>query len=62
MKKDKNMSFRIDSTMLKKLHYIARYDGRSTNGYMLYMIRRIIKNFEKEHGEIELEEDETGNE
>ena len=62
MKKCKTMTFRMDANILKKLHYVARYDGRSTNSYVMHTIRQLIKNFEKEHGEIELEEDEIGNE
>ena len=37
-----------------KLHYIAKYYGRSANGEILYLIRQEIKAFEKEEGEIAL--------
>ena len=35
----KNLSIRIDETMLHKLHYIADYEGRSANGQVNILIR-----------------------
>ena len=35
-----------------KLHYIAKYEGRSANGEILYLIRQCIKEFESKDGEI----------
>ena len=40
-----------------KLHYISKYEGRSANGQILYLIRNCIKDFEKREGEIELPEE-----
>lgn len=38
-----------------KLHYIAKYEGRSANGQILYLIRQCIKAFEEENGKIEID-------
>ena len=32
--------------------YIAKYEGRSGNGQILYLIRQCIRDFESKHGEI----------
>ena len=53
MEKDKHLGLRIDSDTHSKLQYIARYEGRSINGEVLYLIRKEIERFEKEHGKIE---------
>ena len=55
MKKNKqcHIGIRYDDNVLhRKLHYIAKYEGRSANQHILYLIRRDIDKFEKEHGEI----------
>ena len=57
MKKLKHISIRIDATMLKKFHSVAEYHGRSASRQVLYLINQCIREFEKEHGEIEIEED-----
>lgn len=49
----KSVSFRIEEEMLKKLGYVADYEGRSLNSHVLVLIRESIKNFEAEHGPIE---------
>ncbi len=48
----KSISVRIDSEMLDKLHYIADYEGRSANGQIVVLIRKLIEEYESEHGEI----------
>lgn len=52
--KDKHLGIRIDNELHYKLHYIAKYEGRSGNGQVLYLIRKYIEQFEKQNGEIEL--------
>ena len=47
-------TLRIEAELLEKFGYIAEYDGRTKNGELLWMIRRLIAQFEQEHGEIEL--------
>lgn len=55
MNKQKDISIRIDEEVLKKFHYVSRYNGRSASGQILYLINQCIREFEKEQGEIELE-------
>ena len=56
MKKDKHLGLHIDSELHYKLHYISRYDGRSANGEVIWLIRQRIEAFEREHGRIEMPE------
>ena len=51
--KDKHLGLRIDSELHYKLHFISKYEGRSANGEVIYLIRKAIEEFEKEHGKIE---------
>lgn len=55
--KDKHLGLRIDSELHYKLHYISRYDGRSANGEVIWLIRQQIEAFERKHGKIELPDD-----
>lgn len=54
-KKDKHFGIFVDAETHGKLFYIARYEGRSGSGQILYLIRRCIAEFEKEHGKIDLD-------
>ena len=36
--------------MLKKLGYVADYEGRSVNSHVLVLIRESIRKFEEDHG------------
>ena len=58
--KGKHISIRFDVETHDKLFYIAEYEGRSGSGQILYLIRKCIAEFEKEHGKIELEQQENG--
>lgn len=49
----KSVSIRIEDEMLKKLTYVADYEGRSINSHILVLIRESIKAFESEHGDIQ---------
>lgn len=49
----KSLSIRIDDEMLKKLHQVADYEGRSANSQILVLIRRCIEVFEAQHGALE---------
>ncbi|MBQ2972584.1 MAG: hypothetical protein IJE16_08590 [Ruminococcus sp.] len=51
-KNNKHLGIEVDPQLHYKLHYISKYEGRSANGQILYLIRRNIKEFEKEEGEI----------
>jgi len=49
----KSVSIRIEEEMLRKLSYIADYEGRSINSHVLVLIRENIKAFEAEYGTID---------
>lgn len=52
-KEQKHIGIRLDDAVLHyKLHEIAKYEARSANGHILYLIRKDIERFEAEHGEI----------
>lgn len=48
----KSVSIRMEEEMLKKLDYVANYEGRSLNSHILVLIRGSIAAFEREHGSI----------
>ena len=48
----KSVSIRIEEEMLKKVGYVADYEGRSVNSHILVLIRESIRQFEAEHGAI----------
>lgn len=54
-KQNKHLGIEIDPELHFKLHYIAKYEGRSANGQILYLIRRCIRDFEAHEGEIRYE-------
>lgn len=56
MKRDKHLGITINSDMHQKLVYISEYEGRSMSGQILYLIQKNIRDFEKEHGPIEVQE------
>lgn len=58
-KNNKHLSIEIDPELHYKLHYISKYEGRSGNGQILYLIRRCIQQFEQENGKIPMPEQQT---
>ena len=56
----KHISSRFDTETDDKLFYIAEYEGRSGSGQIMYLIRKCIAEFEKEHGKIEWDENKNG--
>ncbi len=54
--KNKHLGILIDGELHYKLHYISKYEGRSGNGQILYLIRKMISEFEAQHGPIEMPE------
>lgn len=59
MNKKKHISIRVDSDFLNKFYYVARSNGRSGSGQILYLMRSLIDDFEKEHGKITPEDIES---
>lgn len=49
----KSVSIRMEEEMLKKLGYVAEYEGRSLNSQILVLIRNCIKDFEESNGKID---------
>ena len=49
----KSMSIHMEEEMLKKLGFVADYEGRSVNSHILVLIRESIRTFEQKHGEID---------
>lgn len=56
-KANKHLGIEIDKELHYKLHYISKYEGRSANGQILYLIRKTIAEFEKMNGEIKVPEE-----
>ena len=56
-KRIKNLGLRIDKETHDKIFFIASYEGRSGSGQILYLMRKYIAEFEKEHGKIQLDDD-----
>ena len=56
-KTNKHLGIEIDPVLHYKLHYIAKYEGRSGNGQVLHLIRQCIRDFESKQGEISLPEE-----
>ena len=49
----KSVSIRIEEEMLKKIAYVADFEGRSVNSHILVLIRKNIESFEAGYGKIE---------
>lgn len=58
-KNNKHLGIEVEPELHGKLKYIAKYEGRSVNGQILYLIRQCIKDFEAKNGVIELEKTEN---
>ncbi len=51
-KTNKHLGIEVDPELHHKIRYIAKYEGRSINGQVLYLLRQYIKEFEQREGEI----------
>ena len=51
-----HISIRMNRELHDKLQYVAAYDGRSMSKQILYLVTTCVRDFEKEHGPIQLEE------
>lgn len=56
-KSNKHLGIEVDPELHYKLHYIAKYEGRSGNGQILHLIRQCIREFESNNGEIPYQQD-----
>lgn len=48
---------RTDQKTIKKIKYIAEKNERSTTQEIVYLIKKEIENYEKEHGTINITEE-----
>ena len=53
-KNNKHFGIEVDPELHYKLCYIAKYEGRSINGQIIYLIRKCIKEFEAKDGDIKV--------
>ena len=51
-KNNKHLGIEVGPELHYKLHYIAKYEGRSGNGQILHLIRLCIRDFESKNGKI----------
>lgn len=51
-KANKHLGLEIDPELHDKLRYISKYEGRSINGQLLYLVRQCVKEFESKEGPI----------
>lgn len=47
-------TLRINSILLKKFQYVAKYNARSANQEIIVIIKKHISEFEKKHGKIDM--------
>ena len=52
-KNNKHLGIEVDPELHHKIRYIAKYEGRTINGQVLYLLRQYIKEFELREGEIQ---------
>lgn len=52
-KENKHLGIEISPDLHGKLKYIAKYEDRSINGQVLFLIRKSIREFEEQNGKIE---------
>ena len=45
-------TMRIERPLLDRLQYISKYEGRTANKQLEQLVKRCVKEFETEHGEI----------
>ena len=58
MKYKAHLSVRMDKETHDKFQSVAAYEGRSMSGQILYLVNQCVREFEKEHGPIDLPEQE----
>ena len=49
----RSVSIRIEEEMLRKIGFVADYEGRSVNSHILVLVRESIESFEAVYGRIE---------
>ena len=54
MKNKAHFSIRMDRTLHDKFQFVAAYEDRSMSGQILYLVNQCVREFEREHGPIDL--------
>ena len=52
MQKRTHLSIRMDAELHDKFQFVSEFEGRSMSRQILYLIRKCVSDFEKEHGSI----------
>lgn len=58
-KENKHLGLEIEPDLHAKLKYIAKYDDRSINGEIVYLIKQAVRKFENENGKIDTEQEQS---
>jgi hypothetical protein len=53
MNKEKHFGLRIEDGLLERFRFVCKYEGRSANNQILYLIRKCIAEFEEKNGIID---------
>ncbi|MBP3648204.1 MAG: hypothetical protein J6K73_00305 [Clostridia bacterium] len=56
---ERHIGFRVDAELLAKFRYVCDYEGRSATAQLIRLMQKFIAQYEKEFGEIKLEESEN---
>jgi len=56
MNSQRPYSLRVDEVAYEKLRIIAKENNRSINAQIEYLIKQCINQYERQHGEIKVEE------
>lgn len=56
MNKTSYLSIRMDKQTHDKIQYVAAFEGRSMSGQIVHLMQKCIRDFEKEHGAITVED------
>ena len=56
----KHFGVRVENEVLEKFKYASAYQGRSANAQLVQLMLKFIASYEKEHGEIALDEADEG--
>lgn len=51
-----HLSIRMDSELHDKFQFVAKYEGRSMSKQILHLMTTTVRDFEKEHGTITVED------
>ena len=54
-KNNKHLGIEVDPELHYKIRYISKFEGRSANGQILYLLRQYIRDFENREGVIPYE-------